>query len=60
MQLEIQGNLNLGKSSILHLSYPQREFGEPTFFTMCILSIKLNNRKFEEIFLSRTITNELS
>ncbi len=51
-----------GKGRILHVSYLLNEFGEPTFFpfvTMCMLIIKFTCGKFQQIFISTTITDEL-
>ena len=51
-----------GKGRILHLSYLLNEFGDPNFFSFFfyyVLIIKFTPGKFQQIFISRTITAEL-
>ena len=49
------------KRGILHLSYLLNESGDPNyfFFFHYVYIMKFNPGKFEEIFISRTITDEL-
>ena len=49
------------KRGILHLSYLLNESGDPNyfFFFYYFYIMKFNPGKFEEIFISRTITDEL-
>ena len=51
----------LEKSDILHLTYLLNESGDPNFFFFFyyVYIMKFNPGKFEEIFISRTITDEL-
>ncbi len=50
-----------GKGRILHVSYLLNEFGDPNFFFFFyyVLIIKFTPGKFQQIFISRTITDEL-
>ena len=49
------------KGGILHLSYLLNKSGDPNFFFFLYYAyiMKFNPGKFEEIFISRTITDEL-
>ena len=49
-----------GKGGILHLSYLRSEFGDPNFFSVFTIYehiINFANRKFQQILISRTITD---
>ncbi len=50
-----------GKGRILHVSYLLNEFGDPNFFSFFVLYAyhKFTPGKFQQIFISRTITDEL-
>ena len=49
-----------GKDRTLHVSYLLNEFGDPNFFSFfCyVLIIKFTPGRFQQIFISRTITPE--
>ena len=58
---KVEMALFLEKGSMLHLSYLLNESGNPNFFlfSLRVNVMKFNPGKFEEIFISRTITDEL-
>ena len=47
------------KGGILHLSYLLNESADPNFFFHYMYIMKFNPGKFKEIFISRTIADEL-